>query len=199
MDKRIKEWWEEGAKGIFDHCLQHIEQRIKALKEFYDNVEEAIEEDVELVKDFHSDARKITEHIEKDVKDPYLKHRQKFFVICLKDYVFDLSFKMGQFSNINEVGEELGKQYEEVQNQMLAIKKRFENDDDSLNLGTIEEATELVTSIKALDEECAKMVEYRMTLEEERDSILDEMEHFIREKTEKLRIAEEEAAQELDD
>ena len=193
MNKRLEVWWEGSAKGVAEQCLNHIDERISALFDYYENVEQSIKQDHQLVQDFYGDARSIDRHIKRDVKQPFLKIREKFFVICLRDYVFDLAFKMGQFSNINQIVEQLIDEYKEIRQDLLDLQKRFAEKDDTLDLKVIEEMTELIGDIHELDKKCVWVVETRMGLEEERDLILDEMEGFICKNTQKLKEAEEEA------
>jgi len=192
MDQRIKEWWTESAKGIIETCLIHVKKRQEVLEEYAKDINRCLNEDKTLIDEFNKDIKSIREHI-KDVKKPYLKHRENFFVVCIKDHLFDFALKIASINSLGDVTDKINIEYIKAENLLMNIKTRIENNDPNIDLSIIDQATEAVCLVQKLDQDCSQMAQLRLDLEKERDDILDKMENFIDDGSRRLSLAEQQA------
>ena len=192
MDKKLREWWDESAKKIIEECLCYIQDRKQALDEYKNNIENCKNEDKLLLADFNDDIKKIRQHIN-TINKPYLKHQEKFFVICLKSHLFNFALKTAEIEGVAEICDGLKQVYENIEKELLDIVIKFENNSPELDKSIITKCAEKINEVNSLNKACADLVDLRLELEDERDDILGGLERFVDEGTRKLSIAEQEA------
>lgn len=176
MDQKIKEWWDKGAGAFVKKCIDHSHERILNLKIFANQIDNLLETDVELNKSFSKDIRKIIKHNGR-IKDPILKNREEFFIINLKNYLFNIAFMAGTFTSLKQEVAQTVDEYACVEGRLSEVKQRYH--DEIINIKNIEDACRDINVIQYLDDVCKDLVLRRSKLEEERDDVLSEMQAYV--------------------
>lgn len=190
MSNLIVEWWEKEPKDIVLRFIEHCQAKQLALKKYSIKIENDVFENEYIALMYKDSVNETVSKVSRNIKDPFLKHRNKFFSIMFKNYNFNFQLKLAEIKSIKSSSVWLVEQYADAEEVLKELYNLFETRQNELVEENVTQVIDVCTLVEKLDIICVDTAKEYDNACQEREKVIDEMTGLVEQYIDRLDTTE---------